>query len=223
MNQRFLESKRAESGFDLSSRSRGSSSSTIDRSATTSSKRSNEFRNQRRAEHAKAVVDDLCEIVADLFLAESKLLDPSIYGVAHGASERDQIRSSVHRFISALPLRYALGVESPSEVLLHMRLIAAVRANPAKVALHIHKVEEDLTSRVTVNDHLRCNKTNVRLVTLSCRDATGLLEFLSNVLSTGGSRVLDADVMLSSEGIVLVSTCDRSSFLLKTCQNRTGL
>lgn len=204
MNQRFIELRKADSMLDVSSHLRDGASCLGDNSAN-KNRSSNEMRNQRRAEHAKAVVEDLCDIVTDLFLAETKLLDPSIYGVSRSSAERSQIKNIIHDFVSTLPLRYALGVESPSEVLLHMRLLAAVRTNPSKVALHIHKTEEDTTSRVTVNEHLNCNKQNIRLVTLSCRDVTGLLEFLSNLLATGGSRVLDADVMLSGEGIVLVS------------------
>jgi serine/threonine protein kinase len=40
-------------------------------------------------------------------------------------------------------------------------------------------------------------------VTISCSDANGLLEYITKLLSSGGSRVLDADVMLSTDGIVL--------------------
>jgi hypothetical protein len=43
----------------------------------------------------------------------------------------------------------------------------------------------------------------LKLVTISCADATGLLEYISKLLATGGSRVLDADVMLSSDNIAL--------------------
>ena len=43
------------------------------------------------------------------------------------------------------------------------------------------------------------------LVTISCADCDGLLEFITKLLSTGGGRVLDADVMLTqSDTIVLV-------------------
>ena len=188
----------------------------------------NELRNRRRAEHAKAVVDDLCDVVADLYIAESKLLDPRNYGVPSntctnttdsaassciGSKEfdRSRILPTVHTFVSSLPLRYALGADTPSEVLLHMRLMAAARSDRTKAALHIHNLDDDdnnWTGAVlpahTMN-HTKAADTSLRLVTISCHDCTGLLEYISRLLASSGSRVLDADVMLSKDGIVLVS------------------
>lgn len=159
-------------------------------------------RNKRRAEHTQAVIDELCEVVADLFLAESKLLKSSIYGVSHGES-REKVVTAVRAFVSALPSRYALGADSPSEVLLHMRLMAATRADRTKAVLHIHKVEDEDKWRHILPPIGSESASLLRLVTLSCGDANGLLEFITKILSSGGSRVLDADVMLSSDGIVL--------------------
>jgi hypothetical protein len=187
-------------------------------SSSTSSKgkreRANEMRNRRRAQHAKAVVDDLCEVVTDLFIAESKLLNPSSYGVSPNDNDeasfsslvqREQIAKSIHNFVCALPLRYALGAETPSEVLLHMRLMAAVRSDKTRAAVHIHNLEDDSTWSLTVAAASHKNNRSLRLVTISCHDAVGLLEYISKLLATGGSRVLDADVMLSTDGIALVS------------------
>jgi hypothetical protein len=162
----------------------------------------NETRNRRRAEHNRAVTNDLCEIVTDMFGAESKLLNPSKYGV-ESIFQREQVYKSVQRFIDALPSRYALGVDTPSEVLLHMRLMSAARADNSRAAVHIMNME---------NGSLRTNHSSDskgisrRLVTIACGDANGLLEYITKLLATGGSRVLDADVMLSSDNIVLVST-----------------
>lgn len=189
----------------------------IEGSSTTSSKTqrecANEMRNRRRAQHAKAVVDDLCSVVADLFIAESKLLDPRNYGVTNTNEfatastktlERDQILKTVHSFVASLPLRYALGADTPSEVLLHMRLMAAARSDETKAVLHIHNLEDDCNWSITVAAASARNNHSLRLVTISCHDATGLLEYISKLLATSGSRVLDADVMLSTDGIVLV-------------------
>jgi hypothetical protein len=172
---------------------------------------SNELRNRRRAEHAKAVVDDLCEVVADLFLSESKLLNPRNYGVLDqielpndSGIKRERTVNAIRNFVSTLPLRYALGVDTPSEVLLHMRLVAAVRSDKTKAAIHIHNIEEDSNWCLKVAAESARHNHSLRLVTISCHDATGLLEFISRLLATGGSRVLDADVMLSTEGIALV-------------------
>ena len=173
----------------------------------------NEMRNRRRAQHAKAVVDDLCKVVADLFIAESKLLDPRNYGVPSADSsstanskalEREQITKTVHSFVASLPLRYALGADTPSEVLLHMRLMAAARSDKTKAVLHIHNLEDGSHWSLTVAAASARNNHSLRLVTISCHDATGLLEYISKLLASSGSRVLDADVMLSTDGIVLV-------------------
>ena len=174
--------------------------------SSTSSRRretANEVRNRKRAEHARAVADDLCNIVADLFIAESKLLNPSSYGVPHQPDQqRGQLVKSIHNFVSALPLRYALSADTPSEVLLHMRLMAAARADQSQVAVHIHSLAGDSTAwNLPVR---KKRNTMMRLVTISCRDASGLLEYISKLLASGGSRVLDADVMLTKDGIVLV-------------------
>lgn len=156
-----------------------------------------ERRRSRRAEHTKAVIADLCEVVTDLFIAESKLLNPSAYGV-HSSKQREEVLKTVQQFVSALPPRYALSEDSPSEVLVHMRLMAAVRADPARAVVHIANLED--------GDSFHCRPNRfLHLVTISCSDANGLLEYITKLLSTGGSRVLDADVMLSTDGIVLVS------------------
>lgn len=183
-------------------------------SSSTSSRRretSNAERNRKRAQHARAVVNDLCEIVADLFVAESKLLNPSSYGVVPhrpNSDRREQLIKSIHAFVSSLPLRYALSADTPSEVLLHMRLMAAVRADPAKAAIHIHNLS-DMTDSSRWSNHAQTlaqitPDRSLRLVTISCHDAVGLLEYISKLLATSGSRVLDADVMLTNDGIVLV-------------------
>jgi len=207
---------------------------------------SNRMRNQRRARHYQAVVEDLCSVVAELFLAESKLLKPYHYGVAtfaddsappgkspprvpvRGAAsgssaesapsdaaaiaddsrsgtstfEREQVVRCIHNFVSALPSRYALSADTPSEVLLHMRLMAAARSDKTKVAVHIHNVDGSDGGRFA-DPAVHHPGNLLRLVTICCNDATGLLEYITKLLATGGSRVLDADVMLSTDGIVL--------------------
>lgn len=245
------------SDLDSSSGSRSSTPAVV---ATTMSGMANERRNRRRAEHNQAVISDLCEIVADLFIAEAKLLNPLSYGVVederstvyHPSSSDNQLLSlrrrkvlqAVHVFVSSLPTRYALGVETPSEVLVHMRLMSAVRADDTKAVVHIVNLDEPekhhhhhytLTSATssqanssTVSTNMdqpapaplsttpphrkqqlqqqpnQSNRRSIRLVTIACGDADGLLEYITKLLGTGGSRVLDADVMLSRDNIVLV-------------------
>lgn len=156
----------------------------------------NQIRNRRRAEHTKAVMNDLCEIVTDLFIAEAKLLKPASYGL-DSSLQRDHVFNDVVAFVSDLPPRYALGVETPSEVLLHMRLTSAVRMDPSRAVVHIAHLKDNTQEEEIQRDH--------HVVTISCVDAHGLLEYITRLLSSGGSSVLDADVMMSSDGIVLVS------------------
>jgi hypothetical protein len=188
---------------------------------------SNQARNLRRAQHNEAIVQDLCNVVADLFIAESKLLKPFQYGVVPVDAEdektedakerpllptvksqealRQQVVQTVHQFVGALPTRYALSADTPSEVLLHMRIMAAARADKYKVVVHIHTIsDQQLTSSFPAATTSK-NLKQLRLVTICCNDANGLLEYISKLLATGGSRVVDADVMLSTDGIVLVS------------------
>ena len=171
----------------------------------------NNRRKCRRAEHNRAVINDLCEIVADLFVAESKLLLHSAHattassagfaGLLDGTSpDRGSVLSAVSSYLAELPVRYALGVDSPSEVLLHMRLMTAARADPTKAAVHIANVD-DGDSHVAAGT-IRPGST-LRLVTICCADSDGLLEFITRLLGTGGARVLDADVMLTSDSIAL--------------------
>jgi hypothetical protein len=176
-----------------------------DGSASESSKKriqtqlKNETRNRRRAAHTRAVTTELCEIVTDLFIAEAKLLNASSYGL-ETSLRQDQVLNNVMNFVSALPPRYALGVDTPSEVLLHMRLMAAARTDNSRAVVHITNLKGASQWAMDANDQSR------HLVTIACVDAYGLLEYITRLLATGGSRVLDADVMLSStDNIALVS------------------
>jgi hypothetical protein len=183
---------------DAASSEGGSHSSQRERLPTAKERRS-----RRRAEHTKAVIADLCEVVTDLFIAESKLLNPSAYGVVQNSSkQREEVLHSVEQFVSALPPRYALSEDSPSEVLVHMRLMAAVRSDPTRAVVHIANLDGD--SGVSAGSFHRRPNRFLHLVTMSCSDVDGLLEYITKLLSTGGSRVLDADVMMSTDSIVLV-------------------
>mmetsp|Transcript_13879 Transcript_13879/g.16998 ORF Transcript_13879/g.16998 Transcript_13879/m.16998 type:complete len:1403 (+) Transcript_13879:63-4271(+) len=224
-----------------------------------------EKRDRLRAEQ----VSHLCEIVCDLFIAESRLVNhapnrmfsskstthlnagqssfssspatrigtisgksPSLSSNKNSSSccrlsalgsgdddisfsnknsSRGAVLTSIRNFVTALPFRYALGVNSPSEVLVHMRLMAAVKGDRTKAAVHI----VNLDSSIETNDysvtgtntlpgsHKQQQKLNTRLVTISCVDVTGLLGYITQILGTGGSRVRDADLMISNDNVVL--------------------
>ena len=202
---------------------------------------SNQLRNLRRAQHNEAIVEDLCNVVADLFVAESKLLKPFQYGVVPPIEDddnppaeesspdqpqpqryvRDHVVRSIRAFVAALPTRYALSADTPSEVLLHMRIMAAARADPIKAVVHIHNVDKRGLSTYPAATSAK-NVKQLRLVTICCNDALGLLEYISKLLATGGSRVVDADVMLSTDGIVLVRTLIVESRARRTFRSITA-
>jgi hypothetical protein len=77
--------------------------------------------------------------------------------------------------------------------------MAAVRSDQSRAVVHIVNLEGDTSFRQRPNRFLR-------LVTISCCDANGILEYITKLLATGGSRVLDADVMTTTDGtgIILV-------------------
>ena len=193
-------------GEDLNHSPASHSSSTL--------RMTNNRRKCRRAEHNRAVIRDLCEIVVDLCIAESKLLIHSaqttslsassaggIAGLLDGTSpDRKLVLSAVAAHLNDLPVRYALGVDSPSEVLLHMRLMTSARADPTRAAVHIANVDDGDSHVAAGTIH---PGSTLRLVTICCADCGGLLEFISKLLGTGGARVLDADVMLTSDSIAL--------------------
>ncbi|GMI10226.1 hypothetical protein TrLO_g15601 [Triparma laevis f. longispina] len=146
----------------------------------------NKRRNERRAMHAKAVVEDLKESCVRLAVAEG------------GGDDGGRISEAISNHLTSLPLRYALSIDSPSEVLVHMRLMSSARRNSTHSAIHI----QPLDPRGEKYTHLG-GGVGWRLITISCSDCGGLLEYVTRVLSTGSSRVLDADVMLSSDKIAL--------------------
>jgi hypothetical protein len=219
---------------DESQASTATTSSIRAQQVANANERANEMRTRRRAEHTQAVVDDLCKIVADLFIAEAKLINPFNYGVVaasasanasasdavvtttHSPANADisstqqqyhtynNIQMSIQNFVTSLPSRYVFSADTPSEVLLHMRLMAAVRNDKSKAVVHIHNFSDDDDKNWNLTVTTGKGNRSLRLVTISCHDAVGLLEYVTRLLSSGGSRVLDADVMLSSDGIVLV-------------------
>lgn len=198
LQQRLMDARRSslsnERTMNTSSGTQESSDSSDSSKRGAQNQLNNETRNRRRAEHTKAVTNDLCEIVTDLFISEAKLLKPSSYGF-DTSSQRDQVLNHVAEFVSSLPARYALGVDTPSEVLLHMRLVAAARMDHSRTVVHVTNIK---------GDQAPSSGPSVQLVTISCVDALGLLEYITRILGTGGSRVIDADVMLNTDNIVLV-------------------
>jgi hypothetical protein len=118
--------------------------------------------------------------------------------------KRAIVMREVREFLENFPMRYSFSIQSPSEVLVHMRLVGVARSDEYRAAVHIVKIEKrkqkDYSGRC-----LDFDSNNVRLVTISCSDRNGLLEYITKLLSSCGSRVLDADVMTTRDNIALVS------------------
>eukprot|EP00520_Triparma_pacifica_P005893 CAMPEP_0118649546 /NCGR_PEP_ID=MMETSP0785-20121206/9762_1 /TAXON_ID=91992 /ORGANISM="Bolidomonas pacifica, Strain CCMP 1866" /LENGTH=873 /DNA_ID=CAMNT_0006541843 /DNA_START=337 /DNA_END=2958 /DNA_ORIENTATION=+ len=163
----------------------------------------NKSRNIKRAAHAQAVIEDLIDSCTTLAVAESQSSDAATDG-------RKSIYNAIEKHLKSLPLRYALSIEHPSEVLLHMRLMNAARATKHTAAIHIVPIDPNNINNTFSTLHLSqtleskdLDKLSLKRITVSGADASGLLEFITRVLSTKTSQVLDADVMLSSDSIAL--------------------
>jgi len=180
---------------ELDSKSEQASKVAATESQNKSSRMTKERRNRRRAEHNQAIIDDLCDIVTDLFTSEKSLFVEEVDRLDIESSPNQQIR----QFLSDLPIRYALRVESPSEVLVHMRLMTAARSDDNHAAVHIVKLDSP-----SVPYKCYSSGRDLKLVTISCSDRHGLLEYITGkLLATGGSRVLDADCITTSDNIAL--------------------
>lgn len=83
--------------------------------------------------------------------------------------------------------------------------MAAARADGTKAAVHIHNLEDEECTTRSRNHSMKNHTARkmLRLVTISCRDCQGLLEIITKALASGGSRVLDADVITSNDGVIL--------------------
>ena len=76
-----------------------------------------------------------------------------------------------------------------------MRLMAATGSDEYHAAVHVVNLQY-------TNIPYKCNSSgsDLKLVTISCYDRHGLLEYITGkLLATGGSRVLDADVITTTD------------------------
>ena len=177
---------------------------------------SNDKRKARREEYMKILTNDLIESVCELFMKEQNAY--SIVEVIHawdicaiedeeGKIQTEGIMNAVDNFIESLPPRYALGIESPAEVIAHMRNLAAARLEPTKSIVHVSCADgafEKNTLQLSfcpITDGM----SNIQVVTVVCSHTIGLMELVMGMLVSGGSEILDCNFMLSSEKIMLVS------------------
>ena len=177
---------------------------------------SNDKRKARREDMIQLMADDLIEIACDFFMAEQKVC--SIVDVisawnntqaSHEMVSPDAIKKAIENFINSLPPRYVLGINSPDEVMLHMRIIDETRKFLAKSVVHISSFD-DIENWKESLQLAFCPATNgmgnLKVVTISCVHTIGIMELAMGMLVSGGSEILDCNFMLSSEKIMLVSS-----------------
>ncbi len=177
----------------------------------------NEKRKAIREGMMQLMTENLIEIVCDLFLEEMKVSSVADVinawnqeaGESYGGEEisSESVRRAVENFIYTLPPRYVIRINSPSEVMLHMRIMdKSVNLIPKSVVRF---------NRFDDNEHGKGSTQlafcpvsngmgNLQLVTISCIHTIGLMELVMGMLVSGGSEILDCDYMLSSKKNMLV-------------------
>jgi len=109
------------------------------------------------------------------------------------------INTTVRNFITSLPSRYVLSVESPGEVLVHMRLVASVRNDPLHAFIHVGFHYQEVPS---------CRgQSNVKTLVVSCANTSGLMEYLMNLLVAGGNEIFDTNFLLTSGDKIVLIRC----------------
>ena len=124
---------------------------------------------------------------------------------AEQVSTRVAIQDATKNFMKTLPSRYALGIDSPAEVMAHMRFLAIVKMDPAKAVVHISR-KDSIPMQLTFYTGAN-GMSNLKLITIVCTHTIGLLNLVTGFLVTGGSEILDCNYLLSSDKIMLVSFC----------------
>ena len=187
---------------------------------------SNDKRKARLAEQLQLMTSELVESVCEVFMTEQKVCSIiDLIGEWNGrtlsyaqdqsgerpVAQREAVAGSIQNFMNTLPARYALGIESPAEVMVHMRFLVNVRKNPWKSVVHIHSFDDSevggespLPMQLAFSP-VRNGMCNLKIITIACSHTIGLMELVSRMLVSGGSEILDVNCMLSSEKIMLVS------------------
>jgi len=184
---------------------------------------SNDRRKIRRSEQLQMVIKDLIEETSEFYTSEPASRDYDGYDVieewgmmtsSDGGIDlhtEGSISSAVQNFIGSLPPRYAFVVESPQEVLSHMRALATIYKNPTKAFVEVTNFDACKTNScesVPLIQLAFCpnsnGMTNLKLVTIACNHTIGIMEFITGLLVSGGSKILDTNYMLSSKKVMLI-------------------
>lgn len=135
-------------------------------------------------------------------------------------------RTDLHNFVHSFPLRYALGIHNPSDILLHMTMLEDVKIHgPHFSSVHISSELSHFSTSLgyslndmsnnsshaysmhssTHSESSSHHSRHIKAVTIVCPQTTGLLEFIIGLWEAGGSDILDCNIVVSKERIVLVS------------------
>jgi len=141
-------------------------------------------------------------------------------------------RTHVCNFVHSFPVRYALGIQHPQDVLLHMTLLEDVKIHgPHFASVHVSDFSNSLgynstdvlsnhapSSSVHSSTHSESHSSNkhVKAVTVICSQTTGLLEFIMGLWEAGGSDILDCNIVISKERVVLVRFYFKNDFSKKS-------
>ena len=134
----------------------------------------------------------------DQELREEKLEHDSLQGL--------QIANAVRNFIQHLPLRYPLSVESPSEVMLHMRSLALAARYPSRPCVHVANIDHSQELNQLAFRPSEHGMSNLKRISIAVVHTLGFMEFLMGLLVSGGNDILDIDFTTSADKIVLVRT-----------------
>ena len=161
----------------------------------------------------KHVIDEWgSKSVKSCFLNEQELLVRE-EKLEHDSLEGLQITNAVRNFIHSLPLRYPLSVESPSEVMLHMRSLSLADRYPTRPCVHVANIDHSQELNQFAFRPSEHGMSNLKRITIAVVHTLGFMEFLMGILVSGGNDLLDIDFATSSEKIVLVSRRDLFSLL----------
>lgn len=175
---------------------------------------SNDRRRLRLEKQCLTLQEDLVEDMAKLCLLERRSpIDFSYmdhvddnnnnnmyhFGEIQESLDIGLVKSLIRTFVTSLPLRYVLSIDSPGEALLHMRRLAYIRRDELNTSVHIKESDS--------NDITFCTEgsKNVKTIFVCCAHTIGLMEFLMGRLVAGGNEIFDTNLFLSSEKIMLVS------------------
>ena len=136
-----------------------------------------------------SVMSDMCRSVVKLMVGDVYVV--SSLGGGHKVLNHlyNPLLSVVQAHFKKLPARYALSV-NPDDVPKHMRLLAQQQRFCHTVGLHVQQLEE-------------IQEADVFSILIVVADQDNLLDAITRSLTRMQGKILDADVMTTTTGVVL--------------------